>query len=337
MRAIRRVLWALLLGSAFAAHADYAWELAGLFGHTERNRDFRRLPTDEYESDLLSFSATHYFNPVEEGSGPPALVAFFDPRTQLSVAAGEKNTMDRSFGGPNSFFNTKGKEEVSDYSLRGVYLFPKSNWYAGGRYGRHEGERRTSSSSINAANVAGNGISSSDVQDYALLAGKYFGMGATRLELSLEQSTEESESSSTSCSFFGFCSTFSFSGEETSDTLRLAVMHVGRFRSATYALIGDISEERFRDARLDFDPPRTYFVGAELYPVPTIGVRLGYESFKSPAFDEDIVSIGASWFFRRNVGIDLTLSREDANDNNPFSDDDPRYTNRAALRVIGRR
>ncbi|HXS78865.1 MAG TPA: hypothetical protein VN818_01225 [Gammaproteobacteria bacterium] len=334
---IRRVSWVLLLGCPFAAHADYEWELAGLFDHAERNAGSRR-PTDEVDSDLLSLSATHYFNPVEEGSGPPALAAFFDPRTQLSIAAGEEHTTDRSFGGPNSFFNSEGKEEVSDYSLRGLYLFPESKWYAGGRYARHEGERRTSSSSINPANVMGSGMSSSDVQDYALFAGKYFGTGATRLELSLEQSTEETEISSTSCNVFGSCSTFSFNGETTFDTPTLAVMHVRRLRSATYALLGEYSEtqERFEGQIFDLPAIQTYFVGAELYPVPTVGVRLGYESFKSPAFDEETVSIGASWFFRRNVGLDLTLSREDANDNNPFSDDDPRHTDRAALRVIGR-
>ena len=283
-------------------------------------------------------SATHYLDPVEEGSGPLALAAFFDPRTQLSIAAGEEDTTSRSFGGPNSFNNAQGKEEISHYSLRGAYLFPKSKWYAGGRYARHDGERRFTSSSINPANVMGSGMISSDVQDYALLAGKYFGMGATRLELSFEQSTEESEISLTSCSFFGFCSTSSFSGETTWDTPKLAVMHVRKFRSATYALLGEYSEtqERFRGQIFDQDATRTYFVGAELYPVATIGVRLGYEAFESPAFDEDTVSIGASWFFRRNVGLDLTLWRERAEDNYPFSDDDPRYTDRAALRVIGR-
>jgi hypothetical protein len=181
-------------------------------------------------------------------------------------------------------------------------------------------------------------VTSDDFDDYALFAGKYFGEGATRLEFSLGQSTEKLGTSSTTCTTFtGSCSTRSFSGEgSTSDTPSLAVMHVGRVRSATYALTGDVSEERARDALFDFDPPRTYFVGAELYPVPAVGVRLGYESVKSPAFDDYTISIGASWYFRRNVGLELALSREDIHDNSPFGDDDPRYTDGAALRVIGR-
>jgi hypothetical protein len=308
LKIIRRVFCALLLGPAFGAHADYSWELAGVFDHTERSADFRRLSTSEFDTDQVSLSATHYFDPVAAGSGPPALAAFFDPRTQLSVAAGEEDTTDRFFGGPNSFVDTQGKEEVSHYSLRGLYLFPKSKWYAGGRYARQDGERRFGSSSIS---TTGSGARSDDLQGYALFVGKYFGMSATRLELSLEQSTAETELASTTCTtFIGGCSTFNFSGEETSDTPRLAVMHVGRVRSATYALIGDISEERLRDAMFDFDPARTYFVGAELYPVSTIGVRFGYESFESPAFDQEpSASAPAGFFGATSVSISLSRAR----------------------------
>ena len=84
------------------------------------------------------------------------------------------------------------------------------------------------------------------------------------------------------------------------------------------------------------ESPRTYFVGAELYPVPTVGVRLGYEKLASLGVDENTVSIGASWVFKRNVGLELTLSRLATDISDPFSDDDPVDIDRAALRVIGR-
>ena len=86
------------------------------------------------------------------------------------------------------------------------------------------------------------------------------------------------------------------------------------------------------------ESPRTYFVGAELYPVPRIGVRLGYENLDDLGSDEDTVSIGASWFVRRNVGLELTLSREDTDvlEGMDFADEDSPNTNRAVLRVIGR-
>ena len=343
MGAIRRALCLLAtLSCESGAYADFSWELAGLFDHTEQDRDRHRARWTEVDSDRVSLSATHYFNPVVEGTGPLALAAFFDPRTHLSVTAGEARISDEFFAGPNSLFHQQAKEEVSDYSLRGLYLFAESKWYAGGRYARSEGERRRSFSSLSSG--AGDGESSSDLEDYGVFAGKYFGMGATRLELSLEQSTTQNDVSTRQYCFDGrLCSTTSHTDESTIDTPRLAVMHVRRFRAATYALFGEISEERFRDGTSDgvplqgggVDSPRIYFVGGELYPVPTIGVRLGYESVDSPdfEFDEDTFSIGASWFVRRNVGLELTLSRHDTDI--AFSEDSPN-TNRVALRVIGR-
>jgi hypothetical protein len=330
------------LAPTVAAHADYSWELAGVYDHTQRDADHRRLSTSEFDTDQVSLSATRYFEPVADSSGPLALAAFFDPRTELSVVAGDGNTADRSWAGPNSLRVTTGEEDVGDYSLRGFYLFRDSKWYAGGRYARHEGERTFSSTALTGT---GFGESSEEVEDYALFGGKYFGKGATRLELSLEQSTLETEVSSTSCTFTGVC----FGGspntsEETWDIPRLSVMHVRQIRSATYALLGDVSEQRFQEGTYDGttftggngDPPRTYFVGAELYPVPTIGVRLGYEKLDSLGVDEDTVSMGASWFFKRNVGLELTLSRLATDINNPFSTDDPVDIDRAAIRVIGR-
>ena len=91
MRVIRRALCALALGPACAAHADFSWELAGLFDSEERD-GYNGIRFEDFESDLVSLSATHYFTPVEEGGGPLALAEFFGPRTQLSVAAEDQTT-----------------------------------------------------------------------------------------------------------------------------------------------------------------------------------------------------------------------------------------------------
>jgi hypothetical protein len=110
-------------------------------------------------------------------------------------------------------------------------------------------------------------------------------------------------------------------------------MHVRQFRSATYALLGDYSEEG--DEFPGQDPPRTYVVGAELYPTPTLGVRLGYERFDTAGSEVNTASIGASWFVGPRVGLELTLSRQQTEYVQPFLDEPP-DTDRAALRVIGR-
>jgi hypothetical protein len=340
MKITRVAFYALAFGPAYA-HAEFSWELAGLFDHSEQNPDPYETPSNEIDSDLLSVSVTHYFKPVEEGSGPLALAAFLDPHTQLSVSVGEDQTTSEFYAGPNSLFHELAENDVGDYSLRGLYLFAESNWYAGGGYTRREGDGRRTFTSITGT---GSGTSSSSGEDYSLFAGKYFGTGATRLELSVERSTEEEDSSTRSCSFSGSCFTSGFNTEVSGDRPSLAVMHVRGFRSATYALRGEISEQRFREGSLDgtpfidldLDPPRIYFVGAELYPVPTIGVRLGYETVDEPGAEEELVSVGASWFFRRNVGLDLTLSRYQIDIDNPFDEDDQPSTDRAVLRVIGR-
>ena len=288
------------LAPVVAAHADHSWELSGLFDHAERPEGDRGDQIGEFDSDLFSLSATRYFRPVEESSGPLALAAFLDPRTQLSVAAGEEQTT-------TELISTRGPagqtdQEIMEYSLRGLYLFPESKWYAGGHYARRHTEGRTIFSTMS---HTANTVTREDVDGYALFAGKYFGKGATRLELTLEQSTSETERSSTSCPRFlpGPCSTSSFHSQSTpQDTPRLSVMHVRRFRSATYALLGEYSEIRG-------ETPRTYVLGAELYPVSTVGVRLGYERLDSPGSEVNTVSIGASWFVRRKVGLELMLSR----------------------------
>ena len=312
---------------ALAAHADYSWELSGLFDHAERPEGDPGDQIGEFDSDLFSLSATHYFRPVEESSGPLALAAFLDPRNQLSVTAGEEQTTEAliSTRGPAG----QADDEITEYSLRGLYLLPESKWYAGGHYSRRQTEGHTVFSTMS---QTANTVATRDVDDYALFAGKYFGRGATRLELSLEQSTLEVDSSSTSCPRFipGPCSTSGYHFESTTpeDTQRLSVMHVRGFRSATYALLGEYSEIRG-------ETPRTYFVGAELYPVPTVGVRLGYENLDLTASQETTVSIGANWFVRRNVGLELTLSRK-GRDSEQSLVDEPPDTDRVALRVIGR-
>ena len=332
MKTIRRALCALALGPAFAVYADFSWELSGALGQADRSEEdevFRTL--GEFESDLVALSAAYHFDPVEDGNGPYALAGFFDPATRVSVAASEDQQTNR-LTTPGVF--AEAERAIADYSVAGQYLFSESRWYAGGRYGRGDfsqpeltqqpppppGPRPTQSF---------------DLERYGLLAGKYFGTGATRLELSLDRSKATSETSLTSCA--PTCVTIGTNVESISDTASFEVMHVRRFRSATYALLGGISELQAEvTANSTFgpviapdpEPVDSYFVGAELYPVPAVGVRLGYVHTDLPLSENENVGVGASWFFRRNVGFDLALTRED-------SDVQPR-TERVMLRVIGR-
>mgnify|MGYP003580807371 CR=1 FL=1 len=333
MRTIIRAFCGLALGSASAAYADFSWELAGFVGQSERG--------DRSESDTAVLSAAYYLDDVADGDGPPALAAFLDPTTNLFAAVSEDEATIDFGNGPVP------ETESSEYTIGGTYVFSRSKWYAGGRYssGEFDEPQVPLSPPVPVA-------SDSDNTRYALVAGKY--LGTTRLELSVERSKLETEQSFTFCPIFPItCFLTSVSSETRLDTERLDVKHVGRIRSATYAVFGGISSG---DAHLDTHltitplPPGpiagglpdldlysvdTYAIGAELYPIPSVGVRLGYTRADRSTFtpgpglpDEDTLGVGVSWFFRRNVGFEVTLTSVD-------TELLPRGEG-ATLRVIGR-
>jgi hypothetical protein len=79
----------------------------------------------------------------------------------------------------------------------------------------------------------------------------------------------------------------------------------------------------------DLGPIRSYSVGAELYPIAKLGVRVGYSRFDGQTSQDDAIDLGLSWFFRPSIGLELSVAREE-------SDFEFLDTDRAALRVIGR-
>jgi hypothetical protein len=311
-------LCALALGPASALRADFSWELAGRLGHDESEADF--------ESDLGSLSATYYFDPVEEGTGPHALAAFFDPATRVSIMTSrDEATL------PSGALDS----ETTDSSVSGLYLLPRSKWYVGGRYSRGDVDEPfpplTTASSI-------------DLTAHGVVAGKYLGQGATRLQVSLDRSKTESEQVLTIC--IPGCFTGIGTADVTSDDVRLDVMHVRPFRAATYALSGGVSDSSSdvvgslvfipnpivppfpnQTLSLDLGTLRTYFVAAEVFPIQKLGVRLGYTRLDGESVSGDVVDVEASWFFRRNIGLELTVSREETDDVS---------TDGLTLRAIGR-
>ncbi|HET7924027.1 MAG TPA: hypothetical protein VFL30_03965 [Rhodanobacteraceae bacterium] len=332
MKIIRRALCALAFGPAFAVCGDFSWELSGALGRADRSDEAGLGAFGEFESDLYALSAAYYFDLVEDGRGEPyALATFFDPASRVSVTASESRDTNR-LTAPGLSFEVERK--IGDYSAAGQYLFSESRWYAGGHYGRSDFSQ-PELTQVPPPPPGPTPTQSFDLERYGVLAGKYFGTGATRLELSLDRSIATNETSLTTCALT--CVTVGASAESISDAASVDVMHVRRFRAATYALLGRIGEVQtelkangtFGPVNVpDVEPVDSYSVGAELYPVPAVGVRLGYVRTDLPLSDEEDVNVGASWFFRRNVGFDLTLLRED-------SDVRPR-TERVMLRVLGR-
>jgi hypothetical protein len=335
---------AIALNVAHAAHADFSWELAAGIGEAEREGE-----TAQFESQFESVTASHYFDPVDDQTGPRALAAFLDPASSLSLTVSEQ-TQDVVLApvGTAPLLVPAGRDST-DYTVAGRYVLPRSQWYAGGRY------------SVGDADVP---FESADMRGYGLLAGRYFNSGATRLELTLGRSRTEAEMTSEYCFVFAPCSRLTIRTEATADDVRAAVVHVGQLRSAAYSVFGSVGEIDpalalvaeveavsppglpvlpFRpiarspssfvvavpvNSSLELDSLGTYSVGAEWFPTDSLGFRIDYERIEGPS-DDTVLGVGASWFIGRHVGLQLTLSRDDPEGDIPRTD-------RAALRLIGR-
>lgn len=223
MKTTRLGTLAIALHAALAARADFSWELVAGIADADRE-----IGTAQFESQLESLTATHYFDPVEEQSGPRALAAFLDPSSSLSLTVSEQtqsSLLAPPVGTAPLQFPVSG--DSTEYALGGRYLLPGSQWYAGGRY------------TVGDADVP---FESADMRGYGLLGGKYFNSGATRLELTLGRSRTEAEITSEYCSVFAPCSRLTIRTEATTDDVRAAVVHVGQLRSAAYSVFGSVGE-----------------------------------------------------------------------------------------------
>ena len=219
----RLVLGALVLAPASATSAQFSWELNGRVGQADRQ--------ERFESDVVAFSATYYFDPVEDGRAPRALAAFFDPATRVSITASHDEQTARA--APQTGTMSEIELENDDYSVSGQYLLPGSTWYVGGHYSHGDVDVPPPAPPVTALSTEEHG--------YGVVAGRYFGAGrATRLQLALARSKAENDVSISIC--IPGCFNAVSTAEATTDDVRLDVMHVRRFRSATYALFGGIDE-----------------------------------------------------------------------------------------------
>lgn len=333
------------LASAFAASADYSWELSGGVAHAEWYEPNSPTSYLERESDHRSLGGTYHFDPVEDDSVPYALAPFFDPATRVSI------TTSREIGPRVNDARGEPKPETRDYAVSGQYLLRESQWYVGGRYSRGDRDDEDLIGTLITA-------ISTDRRGYGVVVGKYFGAGTTRLELSLDRTETEFEAALRFCGLV--CRDATTTAGAIEDEARVEVMHVGRLGSATYAVVGTAREfsQRSRSGGLVYTdmppPPPVPFesdgadvhyitIGAQLFPTANFGLYVGYTrvnglpdfSTRFFASNDRELDWGASWFFRRNVGLEVTLTSVEASFVNnlgaaQFEND------RAALRLIGR-
>lgn len=287
--------------AAFAAHAEeFSWQLSGGASESESSGS---------DSDSWGVDATFYVSSIDDSDGPYALASFLNPTTRVSAAA---SSNDSPAG-----------DDPTAYTLTGAYVLPGKKWYVGASYAKADADDAQP-------------VTVSDPKGYGVRAGRYLGPNTT-LELSLGRSEQ---STSLTCLGPPFCIAGEI--ELMTDSVGLEVFHVRRFRSLTYTLQGSVSE---RDTDVEIssalipllgpsaDPGglRTYSIAAELFPTRTLGVRVGY-SRPDRDFDVDSYVVGATWFFKPRVAVEVTLSAAKVDDAPPgFS-----RSERTAIRFIGR-
>ena len=284
------------MGAALApalchAQPDYSWELSGLAVNGPNQSRFA----------ARSVSATHFFGGIEEGDGPHALSTFLDPASFVSA------TFDRA------------DDERDIWIIAGRYLVAGSRWYVGGRYSH---PRLT----VNDPTFV-----ELRAKDYGIVAGKYLGPRTT-LELGIDRARTESLQDVPVTCFQPLCPILPIATVSKGETERLSFTHVRQFRALTYAFDGGYWQHDSRITQtttatlpglnlLPWEAPtvHTYALGATLYPMRTLGVRLEHEQ-ADDEFTDGAWLVGARWFIRRNVALELSFSQRKYTAPAPFDE-----------------
>jgi len=308
IRLVRSILFRTLCFAAAAlplaaiAQPRYAWELWG---------SELRVETDAFSSSTASIGASYYFDRVEDGSEPYALSEFFDPTTRLSATGSHPSA------GANPF-------DPDTWSLSGRYLLPGSVWYVGSQYSRDDFSR---------FDAEGDG--------YGLSLGRYLGPRTT-LELAVDKANFQYVQDTWLCPP-PTCDARRVEFTTETDITSLSFVHVRDFRGLTYTLSGRLSQEQGHTVWTDTTSVpnvdiadstgerfHRYSLETALYPTQKLGVHLGYQTISAEGYDGGY-SLGAHWFFRRNVAFELSLLREERDAPPDFDTVDTR-----AFRITGR-
>ena len=341
---MQRLCLVFLCASALTvicAHADeFSWQLAG----GARNSDVG----NSAETDGATLTATYYFRPVDDTMGPYALAAFLDRTSRIGASYNEDKTTALApifrigpimgpLPAPGPATATV-VDRGAGRSLSGRHVWRTSGWYVGAALAEadaaHPAPLPTSFS-----------VLADDVSSGSLLLGKYVG-ASTAVELSFEATEATLTSELPLFCLRGLCSIapiarLTMTLETDSRNIGISAQHVGRLGKLAYSLSGGVTSNDV-DATLDFDeipiampvplpvfpapPPaggfvsvrpsatsagrrERYAVTGELFPTQALGLRAGYARWDADASLDESYELGATWFFRRNIGARVTISR----------------------------
>ncbi|HEY9181719.1 MAG TPA: putative porin [Gammaproteobacteria bacterium] len=350
----------VLSALAFSATAeDFSWQVSGGYGATEL------APYADTERTVLD--ATYYFDPVDDSRGPYALAPFLNRSSRVTAGVvREKTTLTTlvaTIGSPPPGTPTAidVTEDSTGYVFGGRYVWPRSGWYVGASYRNEEMDHEPSSSSL---------LQDTTTDGYQLFGGRYLGESTT-VDLgagTTEQTTELVITCITSLCLSGRTATHVDTEDWSIGTThvrrgpRLSYAITGRFSRAdvtpsidelvlappvgTFPLrpttpmtiAGGVSVAAFTPIAAPFSGPSpvederdVLSLGGELFPTDRLGVRIGFARAEGDYIEDDTLDLGATWFFKPGIAIELVVARTETEIGALERDID-----RAEVRFLGR-
>ncbi len=332
----------VILGGACAHAEDFSWQ----FVATAQDAEVARTA----KADGATLSATYYFRPVDDSGGPYALAPFLTRSSRVSATYSEDKTtaiVRRIWLGPlpppvDSPPASVSVTRAAGRSLSGRHVWRDSGWYVGAALAQADAAHPAPLSS--AFSLLGD-----DLTTRSLTLGKYVAR-STAVELAAVSADTTLTSELPLFCRAGACSLRPIAQlrstyETTLDSVELSARHIGRFGRFTYSLSGGVtaSESDFSgevvETPLEPVPPlfpisqsiiepgpsgaivhvtsgasraQRYALGGELYPTPALGVYVDYVRWDGDDSRDARYDVGATWFFRRRVGVQLGWSKTDS-------------------------
>ena len=335
-----------LLTGLPAGGAEFSWQLSAAHGQDDAD--------GVVDSARWTLTGTYYPTAVDDDDGPYMLAPYLQRSSFVTVdlsRADEERVLIGYHAGPPEFIDrlfelyARSTTESVGSSVSGRYVWAGSGWYVGGGGEREGTDERPS-------------MRDTESSAYRVEAGKYLG-GSTTVDMTLGKRRERQEPDEVVCEPFRLCDGLVGTDTDTEEAA-LSVRHVGTLWGDAYSLSAQVRSSRSEVglvrarllglettpgavARIPHavagDPAytekqRTYFVSGEWFPMATVGVKLGYSRVKQEMLPgTEGVGLSGSWFFRKNVAVQVTFTRTRLD---VPSDFEFRYSDTASVRLVGR-
>jgi hypothetical protein len=311
-----------------AAGDEFSWQLSGGVSEAEVGSGA--------DADSAALSGTYFFRPVDDSTGPYALAPFLERASHIGASYHE----DKTTALVPVFINLSPNPlppsppvtlltRAAGRALSGRYVFGDAGWFVGA--GLAEADAAHPAPLSTSFSMLGD-----ELETRSVSFGRYLGR-ATTITLALENAEASIRSvvpvPCFLCTLFQ-PSTIMLTRESEDENVGLSARHVGRLGRMQYSLSGGIAASR-AEATTDIvitqatpNPPFFAIAGGfepsfserrdryelvgELFSTQALGIRVGYARWDGEPALDDSYELGATWFFRRNVGAELVLTRTDS-------------------------